>query len=178
MPIESSELAKEIILEIVRQAGGEFKGMTRLYKVFYLAHLIYFDEYQGLLSDWPIVRMPQGPGIDRADLLLRQLEQERLLARTLGKVGPYDEWRLTSLTQRPSPLTAEQRSAIQEALDFADGKTGKEMSEAAHHFSRSWMTGKNGSQLNIYLDIMDEERLKEGQARQQEIEDDLKTVFG
>ena len=67
---DESKKAKQIIKEIIRQAGGRLDGKTRLYKAFYLAHLFYFERSPGLLSDWPIVKMPNGPGIDDGDILI------------------------------------------------------------------------------------------------------------
>jgi len=47
------QTAKEIICDILAVAGGsdgEFYGETRLYKVFYYAHLAYYRLYPGVLS--------------------------------------------------------------------------------------------------------------------------------
>ena len=62
-----AELAKQVICAIVEAAGGKLEGQVRLYKAFYYAHLYCWENAaEGVLTDYPIVRMPNGPGIDRA----------------------------------------------------------------------------------------------------------------
>ena len=68
----NKECAKRLILEILRQAGGEIEK-TKIFKAFWLAHLYYSKIAPGYLTDWPIVRMPNGPGIDRGDQLIVEL---------------------------------------------------------------------------------------------------------
>ena len=65
--------AKKIIVELVRQAGGQFQNKTNLFKAFWKAHLAYAANQPGYLSTWPIVRMPNGPGIDDFDTLLSEM---------------------------------------------------------------------------------------------------------
>ena len=50
--------AQQVLLELIQDAGGVWEGKKRLYKAFYFAHLYYAEERPGLLTDWPIVRMP------------------------------------------------------------------------------------------------------------------------
>ena len=65
--------AKQIIVEIVRQAGGVLDNKTNLFKAFYRAHLKFAESNPGFLSTWKIVRMPNGPGIHRFEVLLGEL---------------------------------------------------------------------------------------------------------
>ena len=65
--------AKKVIVEIIRQAGGELTATARLYKAFYFAHLYYAETAPGYLSDWPIVKMPTGPGIHSCGGLVLEL---------------------------------------------------------------------------------------------------------
>ncbi len=62
--MDSREKAKAILTAIVEQAGGAFGGKTRLYKSFYIAHLLHFRDHAGILSDFPIVRMRRGPAVE------------------------------------------------------------------------------------------------------------------
>src|SRR5437667_11993892 len=84
------ERAKRLILEILRQSEGGL-GKTQLFKAFWLAHLYYFKMAPGYLTDWPIVRMPNGPGIDRADRLILDLVQSEHVARSHIPKGPFTE---------------------------------------------------------------------------------------
>jgi hypothetical protein len=59
--------ADAVIIELLRTAAGEWTGKTKLYKAFYFAHLYFANEHPGQLTDWPIARMPEGPGIHQGD---------------------------------------------------------------------------------------------------------------
>src|SRR4051794_835855 len=71
--------AHAVVLEILRQADGEWTGKTKLFKAFYFAHLYYAAERPGALTHWPIARMPQGPGIDNSEGLFSELVRDGLL---------------------------------------------------------------------------------------------------
>src|SRR5437016_2910483 len=86
----NKELAKKLIVEIIRQSGGSI-GKTKLFKTFWLAHLYYARVARGYLSDWSIVRMPKGPGIDRADQLIDELVEEKKIIRSKEQKGPFTE---------------------------------------------------------------------------------------
>ncbi len=150
--------AKDIILEIVRLAGDNIRGKTRLFKAFYIAHLFYAKRAPGYLSDWPIVRMPHGPGIDSADQLIKELVGEGRLAVHTTDVGPYNELQyVATCKQAPPSLSLSAIDAIRDAVDFVEGKTAAELSELTHEFSRSWKAGKDGDELNIYIDLVSDE---------------------
>jgi hypothetical protein len=157
--------AKRIIWEILRQAGGEF-GKTKLFKAFWLAHLYYSKIARGYLSDWPIVRMPNGPGIDRADHLLADLVADRFVIQTHVARGPFTEicCRITDQLM-PDDLPPEALTAIKTAVKDVRSHSAGEISEWSHDFSRSWKNTPNGSELDIYSDLIPddvyEERKKE-----------------
>src|SRR5712691_6586508 len=85
--------AKDVILEILRNADGEWTGKTKLFKTFYFAHLYYANERPGFLTDWPIARLPQGPGIDKSYLLFESLVKDEYLIVETVHDGPYPEYR-------------------------------------------------------------------------------------
>ena len=65
MSDNEKNLLPEWCWELIRQSAGDrIEGKTRLFKAFYFAHLFYARSAVDYLTDWPIVRMPQGPGID------------------------------------------------------------------------------------------------------------------
>lgn len=151
------ERAKQIITEVVRCADGAVEGKKRLYKIFYLAHLYYAKREPDYLSSWPIVRMPHGPGIDRGDELIDELEREGVISSRDVQIGPYPgiEYRLETSAIPPLPLEAIE--AIRRAVEFAKDKTGAELEELTHRHSHSWNNAKNGEELPIYADLLSED---------------------
>jgi hypothetical protein len=150
--------AKQIIVEIIRLHDGELPTKTCLFKAFYFAHLYYAKSAPDYLSDWPIVRMPNGPGIDGADRLLQEMVDENVLDCRIARVGPYDavKYRLKK-DVIPDSLSVEHIGAIKAAVDFVKGKSATELSNITHEYSRSWQMASNGEELNIYVDLEPEE---------------------
>src|SRR5262249_21936706 len=99
--------AQDVILEILRVTDGEWTGKTKLFKAFYFAHLYFANENPGLLTDWPIARMPEGPGIDNSKLLFEELKQEGLITLEIVHEGPYPEnrYRLTDKGKAAKPVS-------------------------------------------------------------------------
>src|SRR5437667_5852958 len=117
------ERAKRLILEILRQSEGGL-GKTQLFKAFWLAHLYYSKNARGYLTDWPIVRMPNGPGIDQGDSLLLQLIHSGDVVRTYEAVGPFTEinCRLAKQSKdKKSPLPQAAIKAIKLAVSDVKG---------------------------------------------------------
>jgi hypothetical protein len=146
--------AKQIITEIIRLHAGELPTKTSLFKAFYFAHLYYAKSASGYLSDWPIVRMPNGPGIDNADSLLEEMVDEGILDLRIARVGPYAAMKYSLKKNAvPAELSIEEIDAIKSAVDFVKGKSATELSAITHEYSRSWQMGQNGDELNIYVDL-------------------------
>ena len=148
--------AKQVLAELIRAAGGEWTGKTRLYKAYYSAHLYYAESEPGYLTNWPVVKMPYGPGIECGDELLNQLVLSGVLARKHTAVGPYTA---TAYCLTGKPLAAEALSqqavrAIELAVSFVEEKGATELSDLTHEFSRSWNSAKEGQELNIYVDLI------------------------
>ena len=149
--------AKKIIVELVRQAGGEFQNKTNLFKAFWKAHLAYAANNPGYLSNWPIVRMPGGPGIDQFDQLLAEMLGDGWLTIGETEVGPYRAMVLTLGQSCPPPsLPQEAVEAIREGVAAVDGKSAATVSDESHRQSRVWREAKDGEELDIYLDLMDD----------------------
>ena len=155
MPHRHREQAKRVILELIRQNGGRFRGKMRLYKAFWQAHLAFAEAGNGYLSAWPVVRMPKGPAIDNADSLLEELEQEDLIEIGSAPVGRYKakQYSLTPLGDEADPPTPAEREAILTGLGFVSGKTGADVSHESHT-SRAWKAVDDGQEMNIYLDLL------------------------
>jgi hypothetical protein len=151
------ERAKRIIVEIIREAGGSLRNKTNLYKAFYYAHLKYAEENPDYLSAWPIVRMPNGPGIDNFDTLVAEL----LLTGELhvGTVDAGDgkeafRFELIEVADKFQPMNSHELAAIKYGVNRVRGKTAAECSEESHANSRSWRSSEDGEELNIYVDSL------------------------
>ena len=172
--------AQDVILEVLRNTDGEWTGKTKLFKAFYFAHLDYALEQPGLLTDWPIVRMPQGPGIDKSHLLFDGLVREGYLIVERVHEGPYPEcrYRLTDKGREEKRPPEDARAAIKEATLFCLSRTAAELSQLTHERSRSWREGKDGEVLNIYIDTIPEEEYERRQAVIEQLDKQLAETLG
>lgn len=172
------ERAKQVLREIIRLSGGTVAGKTRLFKVFYLAHLYYAREEPDYLSDWPVVRMPNGPGIHDAESLVEELVREGSIQVCQVQVGPYVQVEYRSLREEPpSCLPRGAEAAIQEAVEFVRGRSAAELSELTHEFSRSWQDAQDGDELNIYLDLLTDDEYARARRRLDELASDLQEAW-
>jgi hypothetical protein len=171
--------AKHVILQILRDRDGQWTGKTKLFKTFYFAHLFYATDNPGLLTVWPIARLPEGPGIDQSSKLFAELVEEGLLTIDLIREGPYPEYRY-QLTEKgrnaPLPSLDVQR-AIHQATDFCYSKTGAELSQLTHDKSRSWNHGKNGDILDIYIDLIPDDEYHQGQVEIARLDKELAQIL-
>lgn len=160
--LERKRRAKQVILEIVRQASEDhgLRGKLKLFKAFYLAHLLYAEDSPGYLTEWPIIRMPNGPGIDNADELFEELLAEGALeiesSRRPTDLQAPEVYHWTGKAAPEEPLPEAALQAIREAMTFVRDKSALQLSEWTHELSRSWNFAKDGEQLNIYIDLIPE----------------------
>ena len=156
------ERAKRIITEILRHCPQGI-GKTKLFKAFWLAHLFYANEQPGFLSDWPVVRMPHGPGIDECGTLFGELTNEGRMKVGCSFNGPFTEISHQLNRQDYERLPEEAERAVKEAVDFILPRSATACSELSHEYSRSWNERANGEEMDIYSDLIpdtDYERLK------------------
>ena len=175
------ELAELTILEIAKQSSGdEITGKIRLFKAFYFTHLFFACDFPGLLTEWPIVRMPHGPGIEDFDQLIDRLVKHGALETADVKVGPYPSTRYRATGQAPpyDPLSPDALSAIRTAIEFVANKTGAQLSDLTHEFSISWMEANDGEELSIYKDLQDTEEHAELKAAVDELDSELDRAWG
>lgn len=179
MSEKDRERAKRVIAEIVRQSpGDELIGKTRLFNAFYLAHLYYATECKDYLTEWPIVKMPNGPGIDRFSSLIAELIQEGAIETGTTRVGPYQATVYRAIgwgLEVHLPQAAV--SAIRKSIEFVNGKTGAQLSDITHEFSRSWNEAEQGEEQSIYLDVLSEEDYQAEQLRASRIKDELAAAW-
>lgn len=153
----AADAAEEVLLDIIASKGGRYESKTLLYKAFYLAHLFYWEQHEGVLTKYPIVKMPQGPGIDDGDLLIQHLINRDLISREIERKGPYRCEVYALKAPREINPDNPQQMAVRAAVDFLDGKSASEASAWIHEFSRSWQAAGSGEQLDIYLDVLTDE---------------------
>jgi len=172
--------AQDVILEILRDADGEWAGKTKLYKAFYFAHLYYANDRPGLLTDWPIARMPQGPGIDKGDTLLAELVRDGFMTVEHFHDGPYPEnrYRLTDKGRQAGGLPDDARCAIEKATIFCQDKTAAQLSQITHESSRSWNQARDGEILDIHIDTIPDDEYETRKAELARLDGLLSTVLG
>lgn len=180
LEMNDKELAKLIIAEIIRQAGGELQNKTNLYKAFYYAHIFYADAEAGYLSNWPIVKMPNGPGIDRSDVLLGELMADEVLTcRQVRKRSCFAfVFRLSDKGKESPQLNGPAIEAISKAVEKVVNKTASRVSHESHLHSRSWRQAAQGERLAIYGDSIPKGEFRDRQNRIADIADTVRSVWG
>ena len=168
--------AKKVIAEILRQAGGEL-GKTKLYKAFWLAHLFYCKSTRGYLTDWPIVRLPKGPGINNGDRLLAEMEQAGTVRVEHVPKGPFTEICCKLIAASPDDLPEAAIAAIASAINELKDHTADSISALSHEQSRSWATTPNGHELDIYSDLIPDDVYAERQRELQSLKKAYESLF-
>ena len=179
---DAHDAAKRVLCQLIEAYDGRLPGKIRLYKAFYAAHLFYWNTGIGTLTTYPIVRMPMGPGIDNSKNLLDELMADGYIKIGEQYNGPHKENVYELVKPYPfsdsDPSTEATREAIQKAVLWTKDKTAAELSEETHAYSRSWREGKDGEELDIYIDVLSEEDYEHMQARRANAEALINDVFG
>lgn len=170
--------AEEVVLDILAVRGGRFASKTLLYKAFYLAHLYYWEENDGVLTKYPVVHMPEGPGIEHGDDLISGLISSGRLKKEVHAVGPYREEVFELLQPRPVDPSNPVQTAIRKALDFIGTKTARQVCDEIHERSRAWKQGGSGEDLPIYLDVFTDEEMDAVRSAQEETAALFRSTFG
>ncbi len=158
------ERAKEVIRAILHAAGGRLESKIRLYKAFYKAHLNYWERTGSVLSRYPIVRMPRGPGIDDGEGLLSEMKGQGLIDWSIGTPGRPLEQVFTLTSSIGIDQGSQEFECIQEATLWAVQLRPDHLSELTHQTSRSWREGVDGQELDIYADHLPEDRVNRTRA--------------
>lgn len=159
--ISSWDRARDLLWQIIAMAGGELSGKTRLNKVFYEAHMNSWNDSAKMLTDYPIVRLPHGPGVDNLDVLIEELVEQGRLRVEAQKNGPYLEFVYRLREAPPADPETFRVNAIQKALQETSEFTGKELSQRSHDRSRVWNQRTNGQELDIYADAVEQSEIDE-----------------
>lgn len=171
--------ARDVLLELLRISDGQWTGKTKLFKAFYFAHLYYANARPGLLTAWPIVRTPEGLGIDKSSSLFAELTQEGYLTVEVIHEGPYPEYRyrLADKGYDAARPPDDAQASIKEAAMFCLSKTAAELSQITHDRSRSWREGKDGDLLDIYIDTIPDEEYEKRREEIVNLDGQLQAIF-
>ena len=165
------EEAKRLILQIVAIAGGRLDGTSRLNKAFYAAHLIYWKEQHGVLTDYPIVKLDNGPGIDDYLGLIDELVAEGNLDAVSETRGPYEQTTLILKT----PVVIDPRDSkfdsIRRAVDWVNAYTTPELSRITHDRPSYRNQPRIGHEQAIYLDVLSDDEYDRVRAACEEVDD-------
>ncbi len=158
--------AKAVLVALVRHHEGERLNRTILYKAFYLAHLVHMHRRGAALTDWPVVKMPRGPGVGRGPQILQALHAEGTLSERPGEWGPYSGFEYSVADRRRaeeylSELHPAEIESIVEACRMIKDADGAGLSRWSHEVSRAWNKAKDGEELPIYADLSDDETAKD-----------------
>lgn len=170
------EAAKRLILKIVAIAGGQLEAKARLHKAFYAAHIIYWRERQGLLTDYPVVKLPNGPGIDDVDGLLAELEAEGALSIVHGTKGPYTQTVIILKAAVQIDPAADDFDAIRRAVRWVKTHTTAQLTRITHN--RPSYSVQMGYEQPIYLDSMPEDEYERVREVCEEVDDAFRTALG
>ena len=154
-PAESRAVAEDLVVEIVRAAGGEFANKTNLFKAFWLANREHAAIRLVPMTEWPVVRMPNGPGIDRFDELTESLQDSGRLTVVIEPVGSKERFVYRTDSSEKTSLTGEQIELVQGAVQRVQRLTASAVSDLSHDESLSWNERRNGDPLDPFLDSLD-----------------------
>lgn len=171
--------AKQVVLALIAECGGHWEGKARLFKGFYFAHLYYMKETGLPLTGWHVVHMPNGPGIDRAEEVLGELEEDgRLTLHAAETDAPYQ-----SSTYRVDPgldhgLAGAQLEAVKRAVRHVSGKSGKELSDETHEQSAAWNATEPGEVMELVEDLLSDRERLAGKRAFDSSTSDVPQIFG
>jgi hypothetical protein len=177
---ETTDRAKAVIVEIVRQSGGTFRNKTNIFKAFWKAHVAAATMGLNSLTGYPIVKMPGGPGIHDFDKLLGALLEDGVLKTRDVQTGPYTavEFKIAEGSARLGAFTEVEETAIGQGVAFASGKSATEVSDESHLLSRSWRESALGDELDIILDTIPDDEYSERQKAINDIREGWLTIGG
>ena len=149
--------AKQTVYALINASNGRLVGKLRLYKAFYKAHLEYFEATGLDLTGYPMVHMPNGPGIDNAQELIDELMDEGLIREEIGTPDRPKERVYTCVGQMDEDADDERAEAIRSAVAWANALDEEALKDGSHN--RSWNETLPGEAQNIFLDAVPEDRL-------------------
>ena len=141
---------RNLVLYIGQRAWDDpTLGKTRLYKTLWLSDFLAYARLGRSITGADYVHMPQGPGPDGGEALLREMQCDgSLLLRT--------EPRFAHAIQRPlaqrqpeldSAFTTQEIAIVEEALRRLEGQSAAGTSEWAHAHSVGWRLTEDGERI-------------------------------
>jgi len=143
-----------VVCAIIEASGGEFRGKTQLNQVFWRAHVHHYRHHAGLLSRYPIARLPEGPAIAHADALIADMERQGRVHVGVELKGDHPEYVFTLQAKRRGQLNADEADSINAAAAWIRGKTASQASKESQQLSRGWRHGKDGEIIDYANDAL------------------------
>jgi hypothetical protein len=175
---ENIERAKQIILQILNQDEDGALHKSRIFKAFWLAHILYAKKNPGYLSGWKIIKLPNGPGIDRGEQLILELSNAGAIRVAHREKGVHTET-ICMLAKNPPEhlLSKEAMAAIRSAYNIVKKESVSKISHWSHQYSRSWNLASMGSELDIYNDHIPDEVYEERKQTLREMKEAYNDLF-
>ena len=168
------EKAKGVVGTLIEAGGGRFESKTRLNAAFWWAHLHFYRHHEGLLSRYPIARLPEGPAILDADDLIADLERQERIKVAITSAGGCPQYHFELLPADSLPLTDDAIDSIRAAWAWVKSKSAAEASLESRKLSRGWRSGRDGDIIDYANDALSEADLMESQKTIQAMDDNLK----
>ena len=141
---------RNLVLYIGQRAWDDpTLGKTRLYKTLWLSDFLAYARLGCSITGADYVHMPQGPGPDNGEALLREMQDDgSLLLRT--------EPRFAHAIQRPlaqrqpeldSAFTPSEIAIVEEVLRQFEGQRALDASDWAHAHSVGWRLTEDGERI-------------------------------
>lgn len=164
------ERAQAVVLAAVLAAGGRWCRKTTLWKAFWWAHLESMRERGAELTDYPIVRLPQGPAPNDGDVLIAALVQAGHIHRDTDRnpSHPSEIFHVSNTeTARQwvqTMLAPDEIAVVERAARKFKDMTARAASDFSHRYSREWRELSNGKSMSIYRDLLSKESLDRAQS--------------
>ena len=177
------ERAQAVVLAAVLAAGGRWCRKTTLWKAFWWAHLESMRERGAELTDYPIVRLPQGPAPNDGDVLVNGLVNAGHLHRDTDEnpSHPAEIFHVSNADVAQQwvrqVLTQDEISVVERAARKFKDMTARAASEFSHTFSREWRELSNGKWMSIYRDLLSKEKIDRAQSESADAQRALAEAF-
>jgi hypothetical protein len=154
------ERAQAVLVGIALASGPRCENRTNLYKAFYLSHLLQVRDHGCHLTTWPIVKMQNGPGVDKGPELIKDLVKLGFVKQCEVKRGAVRQFSLEIANHAEAQafvdrhLDRDEIASVRTAAGMVKGHRARPLSDMVHAFSRSWQQAGSGQELDIYQDLL------------------------
>ena len=141
---------RDLVLYIGQRARDDpARGKARLYTTLWLSDFLAYARLGRSITGADYVHMPQGPGPDGGEALLREMQGDgSLLPRTGPRFAHAARRPLARRQPEPDPaFTPPEIAIVEEALRRVEGQSAAGTSEWAHAHSVGWRLTEDGERI-------------------------------